>query len=237
MGDVIRTETDGAVEVVTLSRPERRNALTPAALEELRTAVRTAGAPVVYLRGAGAAFCAGADLDVVDDLEGEEAAAFARLGQRTARAIAGADAVVVAGVNGAARGGGVELALACDLRVATPAATFAESGVRIGLFGAWGGTVRLPATVPAADAFDLALSGRVIDATEAHRMGLVSRVTDDPRRVASELADNDHDALATIKERLRDRGHQRARERREAAAFVTLVEGRDGGDGADGADP
>lgn len=220
---MIETDADGDVCVLTLDRPDRRNALTPAALDDLEAAVDGADEPVVLLRGAGSAFCAGADLDAVADLADREAAeAFARRGQRVATTVADCESVVVAGVDGAARGGGVELALACDVRVATPEATFAESGAAIGLLGAWGGTVRLPAVVGLGEAMDVALSGRVLDADEALRMGLVSRVVDEPRAVAAEIAGNDPAALRAIKARLRDDGDRDERERREAATFADL---------------
>jgi len=223
---MIERRTDGKVRVVTLSRPDRHNALTPDGLDELREAIEDATEPVVYFHGAGESFCAGADLDVVAGLDRESAVPFARRGQRVARAIEDAPAVVVAGIDGAARGGGVELALACDLRVGTPAATFAETGVTIGLFGAWGGTVRLPDQIARAEAYDLALSGRVVDAEQALRMGLVSRVVEEPRAVADELADNDSGALGTIKRRLRDDAEPDTQEEREAAAFGRLVAAR-----------
>lgn len=226
----VDARTDPPVRTVTLDRPDRANALTTDGLAELRDAVVDAPEPVVLLSGAGESFCGGADLDVVGNLDRKRAVRFARAGQRTARAIAEADAVVVAGVDGAARGGGVELALACDLRVATPAATFAETGVSIGLFGAWGGTVRLPEAVGGADAADLALSGRTVDADAARRMGLVSRVVEDPLAVAEEVAANDPAALRTIARRLRDDADRATRERREAAAFGDLVERRRSGD-------
>ncbi|WP_415378532.1 enoyl-CoA hydratase/isomerase family protein [Halosimplex sp. TS25] len=220
---MIETATDGGVRVVTLDRPDRRNALTPAALDALEAAVAGADVPVVFLRGAGSAFCAGADLDAVAALDGRDAAAaFARRGQEVASTIADADAVVVAGIDGPARGGGVELALACDVRVATPEATFAETGATIGLFGAWGGTARLPAVVGLGEAMDLALSGRVLDADEALRTGLVSRIVDDPRAVAAEIAANDPEALRVIKNRLRDDAERGVQERREAEAFADL---------------
>jgi enoyl-CoA hydratase/carnithine racemase len=222
---VITVATDGDVRVVTLDRPGRRNALTPAALDDLADAVTSAETPVVYLRGAGSAFCAGADLDDVAALADREAAErFAASGQRTARAIESCDRVVVAGVDGPARGGGVELALACDIRVATDDASFAESGVEHGLFGAWGGTVRLPAIVGPGDAMDLALSGRVVAAAEAREMGLVSRVVDDPRGVAHEVADSDPLAVRTTRARLRDDADRETRERREREAFGALWE-------------
>ncbi|WP_324755973.1 enoyl-CoA hydratase/isomerase family protein [Haloarcula sp. GH36] len=224
---MVRTTVDGDVCTVTLDRPEKRNALTREALADLETAVADATAPVVVLRGAGEAFCAGADLTVVDELDADTAAEFAALGQRVARTIETDDGAVVAAVDGAARGGGVELALACDLRVATPAATFAETGVRLGLFGAWGGTVRLPRIVGESAALDLALTGRTVDATEALRLGLVSRVTDEPRQVATELAGVDHAALRTLKELLRGGGDREQREARERAAFAELIAARE----------
>ncbi|WP_433625046.1 enoyl-CoA hydratase/isomerase family protein [Halomicrococcus sp. NG-SE-24] len=211
------------LRTVTLSRPERRNALTRDGLDDLADAVAGADRPVVHLRGEGSAFCAGADLDAVADLDRESAVAFAERGQRTADAIADADSVVVAGIDGAARGGGVELALACDVRVATPAATFAEPGVKLGIFGAWGGTARLPDVVGRGDALDLALSGRTVDAERARRMGLVSRVVDDPVAVAREIADNDPTALRVVKERVRDDDAVDAQATREADAFGDLV--------------
>ncbi|QLD88856.1 enoyl-CoA hydratase/isomerase family protein [Natronomonas salina] len=222
---MVRIEDADDVRVVTLDRPERRNALTPAALDDLEAAVVDCTAPVVYLRGAGEAFCAGADLSVVADVaDSGEVEPFVRRGQRVADAIESASAVVVAGVDGAARGGGVELALACDLRLATPDATFGEPGVTFGLFGAWGGTVRLPEVVGLGDALDFSLSGRVVDAEEALRMGLVSRVVDDPRAVAESLAENDHMAMGLLKERVRDRGSKADQEDAEVAAFEALVE-------------
>ena len=232
---MIRVDDDGDVRTVTLARPGRRNAVTPTGLEALADAVAGAETPVVHLRGAGEAFCAGADRSVVADLAaavddgdgagdaGDAVESFVRRGQATADAIADADAVVVAGVNGPARGGGVELALACDIRVATPEATFAEPGVGFGLFGAWGGTARLPEVVGLGEAMDLSLSGRVVDAETARRMGLVSRVVDRPAAVAAELADNDLAAMRRLKRRLRDRRSAAAQADADVEAFRELV--------------
>jgi enoyl-CoA hydratase/carnithine racemase len=217
---MIRVSESPRVRVVTVDRPERANALRPRDLDALAAAVTEAEAPVVYVHGAGEAFCAGADLDAVAALD--DPAAFARHGQRTMAAIESADAAVVAGVDGAARGGGVELALACDVRAATPDATMAASGVCIGLFGAWGGTVRLPRIVGEGDALDLSLSGRAVDADEARAVGLVSRVTTAPCAVADELVANDAAALRTAKARVRDRRGVAAQEAAEADAFARL---------------
>ena len=221
---MVRIDDYDDLRVVTLDRPERRNALTPAVLSDLADAVADTDAPVVYLRGAGEAFCAGADLSVVAELADDgDVESFVRRGRATADAIASASSVVVAGVDGPARGGGVELALACDLRVATPAATFAEPGVEFGLFGAWGGTARLPEIVGLGDALDLSLSGRVLDAEAAHRIGLVSRVVDRPGAVARALTDNDALAMERLKRRLRDRRPPGAQADAELDAFEALV--------------
>lgn len=222
---MINIADDGDVRVVTFDRPDRRNALTPAGLEALEDAVVDCPVPVLYLRGAGDAFCAGADLSVVAEVaESGAVEPFIRRGQRVADAIENSPAVVIAGIDGAARGGGVELALACDLRLATPEATFGEPGVALGIFGAWGGTVRLPEVVGLGDALDFSLSGRVIDSAEALRIGLVSRVLEEPRAVAERIAENDPSALEFVKERLRDRGDKTAQEDAELAAFETLIE-------------
>ena len=222
----IQTERTAGVLVVTLDRPASRNALTVEALAALRDAIEDADAPVVALRGAGEAFCAGADLETVEALDGEGAREFARQGQQVADALADYDGATVAAVDGPARGGGVELALACDLRVCSPRSTFAESGVTLGLFGAWGGTGRLVETVGRSVATDLSLSGRVLAAEEALRVGLVSRVVEDPLAVASEVADNDADAVRAIKRLLADRADHDRQQARERAAFADLVDAR-----------
>jgi len=223
-GSMVRVTGDGDVCVLTFDRPARRNALDRVALRELLGALEDATEPVVYLHGEGEAFCAGADLAVVDALDADGAADFAGLGQRVANALEAYDGAVVAGIDGAARGGGVELALACDLRVATPDATLAETGVTLGLFGAWGGTTRLPRLVGESAAMDLALSGRTVDAETALCMGLVSRVTTEPRAVADELAGVDHAALRTLKRRLREDTDQPTGDERERSAFGALVD-------------
>ncbi|MGM0399364.1 MAG: enoyl-CoA hydratase/isomerase family protein [Halobacteriota archaeon] len=221
---MIRTRDEGPIRVVTLDRPDRRNALTRDGLDALARAVDTTDAAVVYLEGAGTAFCAGADLDVMRSLDGDDAAAFADRGQRTMNAIETADAVVLAGIDGPARGGGVELALAADVRVATPDATFAEPGVSLGVFGAWGGTRRLLEAVGESHATDLSYSGRTVDASEALAMGLVSRIVDDPYTVAVEISANDPDALRELKGLLAAPRPHREQERHEREAFERLLE-------------
>lgn len=221
---MIESRVAEGVRTIAIDRPERRNALTRAGLDELEAAIDRAEEPVLYLTGTGSAFCAGADLAVVDSLDTDDAKAFAAQGQRVASALESYGGAVVAGIDGPARGGGVELALACDLRIATPEATFAESGVSLGLFGAWGGTARLPRIVGEGTALDIGLSGRVLDAPEAKAVGLCSRIVENPYGVALELAENDPATMRTIKRRIRDRTEVGTQERRERAAFAELIQ-------------
>jgi len=218
---MIQPAREGDVAVVTLDRPARRNALTREGLADLGDAVDDASAPVLYLHGAGEAFCAGADLDVVDGLDESEAAEFAAAGQDVARALATYDGATVAGIDGAARGGG-ELALACAVRVCTPDATLAESGVSLGLFGAWGGTARLPDVVGRGVAADLVFRPRPRRrGSEGSGAGLPGRRR--PRVVADEIAANDDGAIRAVAELLRNPADPANQEERERQAFADLV--------------
>lgn len=223
---MIRTSEVEGVRRITIDRPDKRNALRPVDLSALEEALADAVESVVYLHGAGEVFCAGGDLEVVDSLDGGAAREFASHGQRVARALEEYEGVVVAGIDGAARGGGMELALGCDLRIATPDATLAEPGVSLGLFGAWGGTARLPDIVGLGNALDLGLSGRVLEAPEAKEMGLVSRVVADPFDVARDLAGNDALAMRILKERTRATGDRSRQEAAEADALARLIRER-----------
>ncbi|MCT2583526.1 enoyl-CoA hydratase/isomerase family protein [Actinophytocola sp. S1-96] len=182
---------------VELHRPERLNAMSVELIDDLhavlaalagRTDVR-----VVVLTGAGRGFCAGLDLhDYGEAGPAETPQARFALQERIAALVTGLrdlPQVVVAAVHGAAAGGGLALALGADVRVAGPAARFAVSFVRVGLSGAdIGVSWLLPRLVGASAAFELLLTGRAVDADEAARMGLVTRVADDPRAAAHEVA-------------------------------------------------
>ena len=174
MGEV-RYERVGAAAVLTIDRPERRNAVdgwTARALREgLERFEADDGARVLVLTGAGGeAFCAGADLKAMD-LDVDDPAGpmgFSRLA---------ASKPTIAAIDGWCLAGGLELALWCDLRLATPASTFGCFERRWGVPLIDGGTQRLPRVVGLGRALDLILSGRPVDAEEAERIGLVTAVT------------------------------------------------------------
>jgi enoyl-CoA hydratase len=171
---------DGGVAVVTLDRPEALNALNGETLTELRDAVRglalDTDARVVVLTGAGKAFAAGADIKEMTDMSVLEAHGWGMLGHECGRLLESMPKPTIAAVNGFALGGGCELALACDIRYASEHAKFGQPEINLSVIPGWGGTQRLARAVGAGLAKDLILTGRTIDAAEAHRIGLVSAV-------------------------------------------------------------
>ena len=175
--------TEGVL-VATLNRPDRLNAMTMdmfAELERLAHHVADrAGARVLILTGAGRAFCAGYDLADAAELPGLSPMGMLERQERAVRALSSIRAVrvpVIAAVNGAVAGGGLALALAADIRVASPAAKFNAAFVRIGLSaGDLGTSWLLPRLVGPALAAEIAYTGRFVEAAEAERIGLVNKV-------------------------------------------------------------
>ena len=177
----VEVKRDGAVAVVTVARPEVRNALNRATNEELlrvaRELARDAVVRAVVLTGAGEkAFVAGADIAEFRGLTPEQARQSSWLGRKVIEAIEGSPQPWIAAVNGFALGGGCELALGCDIRFAADNARFGQPEVGLGITPGWGGTQRLPREVGNGWASYLCLSGRLIDAEEARRIGLVQAV-------------------------------------------------------------
>ncbi len=171
----------GAIATITLNRPKVLNALNTPTWSDLATAFRAArdDAEVrgVILTGAGdRAFIAGADIGELAHLGAFDAQESSRFGQGVLDLIENLGKPVIAAINGFALGGGCETALACTLRLATPAARFGQPEVKLGLLPGGGGTQRLPRLVGKGRALQLILSGEAIDAQEAHRIGLVNEI-------------------------------------------------------------
>lgn len=179
--DVVLLQTEGPIATVTVNRPAALNALNEEVIRKLhRVLSKVSATPevrAVILTGAGErAFVAGADIAQMRDMGSLEALEFSDLGHRLGRLIATMPQPVIAAVRGFALGGGCELALACDFIYASEAARFGQPEVNLGLIPGFGGTQRLPRLVGAAMAKELTLTGRLIDATEALRIGLVNAV-------------------------------------------------------------
>ncbi|MBI5545276.1 MAG: enoyl-CoA hydratase/isomerase family protein [Deltaproteobacteria bacterium] len=212
----ILVERQERVELWTLSRPEVSNAISQALLAELTAQIERASEDpelvAVVLTGAGdRAFCAGADLKERRGMSEEAVREFLSGLRRALRALEQSDRVFIAAVNGFALGGGTELALACDLRVASPTARFGLTEVSLGIIPGGGGTQRLARLIGVGRAKDLILTGRQISSEEAYSMGLVNRMAE--RRTAREealllaqaVARNGPFAVATAKHAI-DRG-------------------------------
>ena len=182
-------EKDHNIATVTINRPKALNALNKATLEELLACFTELGKDqaikVVILTGAGEkAFVAGADIAFMQALTPDEGKAFAGLGHRLARTIENLPQPVIAAINGFALGGGCELALCCDIRLASDNAKFGQPEVNLGIIPGFGGTQRLPRLVGKGLACELLYSGKIIDAGEAARIGLVNRVVSQEKIMA-----------------------------------------------------
>ena len=211
-----REERRGPVEIWTLDAEDTRNAISRAVLAELEARVaRVSGGQevrVVIVTGAGdKAVCAGADLKERATMSEADVRAFLGGLRRTLRAINTSGTIFIAAINGSALGGGTELALACDLRVAAPAAELGLTEVRLGIIPGGGGTQRLPRLIGPGRAKDLILTGRRVNAAEAFAIGLVQRLAPEGRlldlslALAEQIAENAPVAVAAAKRAI-DRG-------------------------------
>jgi enoyl-CoA hydratase len=184
---VIHVEQSEAVTVVTIDRPERRNAVDHEALEGLRAATTEAverGARALVLTGAGGHFCAGADLTGLED------AGFADTLRTVLNGLRDAPLVAIAAVEGAALGAGTQLAIACDLRVAAPDARFGIPAARLGLMVDRWTVARLASVAGESSARAMLVAAEVLTGDDAHRIGLVNRLgrLDDALAWAREIA-------------------------------------------------
>ncbi len=181
---LVTTGVTGHVATVTLNRPEKLNALTVGMVDELVAALRRFGEDdavrCIVLTGSGRAFCAGADLEVLQDIHDRQDVDLARAlvdGSRAVhRLVREARQPVLCALNGVAAGGGANLALGCDLRLAADTARIGQVFAKLGLHPDWGGSYFLPRLVGSARALELFLSAELLDAGRMLELGLVNRV-------------------------------------------------------------
>ena len=219
MSEEIRLEAADRIATITLNRPERRNAFTRSMIDAWAAALADCRARedvhVVVVTGAGKAFCSGGDIQELmgDGLERSAAEQRALIGEHVHRipiTLADMDKPVIAAINGAAIGAGLDLALAMDLRFAAASAKFAETYVKVGLAPGAGGAHWLPRLVGSAKALELLWTGDAIDAAEAERIGLINRVLPDDElmpetmALARSLAEGPTLAIRAIKRLVRD---------------------------------
>lgn len=214
MADVIKVEMSERLATITLNRPEALNALNAKMLSELTMAFEhlsmAADVGAIILTGAGdKAFAAGADIKDMAGLNGMEMQRFSEKGRRLGDVMATCSKPILAAINGYALGGGCELALACDIRIASDRAKLGQPEVNIGIIPGFGGSQRLPRLVGAGWAAELVFTGDSIDAATAERIGLVNRVVphdrlmDEARALASKVLAKGPAAIALAKACLR----------------------------------
>jgi enoyl-CoA hydratase/carnithine racemase len=206
--DVFLESLGDAVFEIRLARPERMNALGVATVADLRQAIAEAAAQrarVVLVRGTGRAFCAGADLKERKGMDLEQRLAHNAAINDANNALAAAPFVTIAVLNGVALGGGLEMALACDLRIAASGITLGLTESRVGAFPGAGGTQRLPRVIGTSRALQMMLSGEPVSSEYALGIGLVNelvapeKLEERAHACAKLLASRSAPALAAIK--------------------------------------
>jgi enoyl-CoA hydratase len=179
----ILTDVSRAIAVIRFDQPAKRNPLSSAILNQLANAVSSLTAredvTAIILTGSENVFASGADIRELAELNSESAAEFSQFGQKLFQTIADARQVMIAAINGYCMGGALDLALACDIRIASPQAVFRHPGARLGIITGWGGTQRLPRLIGRARSLEFFLTTRWMKSQEALEMGLVSSISDD----------------------------------------------------------
>ena len=245
--DQIDVTDDDGITTITLNRPEKLNALAGHMRRDLAEALEAAGSDravhVVVITGSGRGFCAGGDVAAMAELiERSDADEFSRLlgsARRVVTAIRHMAKPVIASINGPAFGAGFNLALACDLRIASSNATFSQSFAKVGLHPDWGGTYFLPRLVTPNKACEMFFLGDPIDAGEAKQLGLINFVVPpsdleaETRKLAERLRAAPAVALAAVKQAIY-RSH--SAELEEMLRYETEAQMRcfDSDDGAEG---
>jgi enoyl-CoA hydratase len=188
----IVTEIVSSTAIVRFNRPAQRN---PLSLDTLQELSRTTSAlfarddiPAIIFTGTEDVFASGANINELAQLDTKAALEFSRRGQELFQTIADARLVTIAAINGYCMGGALDLALACDIRVASPSAIFSHPGARLGIITGWGGTQRLPRIVGRANALEFMLTARQYTALDALRVGLITHVGNPVLNYALRLA-------------------------------------------------
>ena len=187
----IVVEVDGPIAILRFANPQQRHALSRATLQQLQITLNETSnrseIKCIIFTGSDDVFASGADIRDLTKLNAKSAEEFSWLGQGLFQTIADATQLTIAAINGYCMGGAMDLALACDIRVASPNAVFAHPGARLGIITGWGGTQRLPRLVGRTAALVLLLTAKRINAADALRLGLVTRLASDPVNEALSL--------------------------------------------------
>jgi enoyl-CoA hydratase len=185
-------EVVDSIAIIRFNRPAERNPLSRATLLELKAllaeVLANESSKVIIFTGTGDVFLSGANIRELSQLDSNSALEFSKLGQDIFQTIADAKHLTIAAVNGYCMGGGLDLALACDIRVASEAAVFSHPGAKLGIITGWGGTQRLPRIIGQANALDFMVTARRFTAADAFRVGLITQLGDPVLSCALKIA-------------------------------------------------
>jgi len=207
--EILQIEKKDEIAIITISRPKAMNALNSRFFEEMDHAVeqfrRDIDLRAIIITGDGKAFVAGADIAEMQDKAKQEATVFSKHGQKTFASFATLHVPVIAAINGFALGGGLELAMGADFRIASTKAKFGQPEVNLGLIPGFAGTQRLSRLVGIADALYLLMTADMIGAADALRIGLVQQVVEPEElmetclKIANNIASKGPQAIAKVK--------------------------------------
>ncbi len=175
-------EISGRIATVRFNQPRQRNALSSPILDQLETILSELLADeslkAIIFTGTGEVFLSGADIRELALLDQTRAQRFSQRGQRLMQRIAAAEPLTIAAVNGFCMGGGLDFALACDVRIGSPTAVFAHPGARLGIITGWGGTQRLSRLIGKSRAIQLFATAQRVSSREALKIGLITEICD-----------------------------------------------------------
>jgi enoyl-CoA hydratase len=207
--EILKLTVDEHIAIVTVSRPQALNALNNRFFLEMDAMIKqVSGMPeirVMIITGEGKAFVAGADITEMVDMTPKQGIAFSKTGQHTFRSLEKMEIPVIGAINGFALGGGLELAMGCDFRIASNKAKFGQPEVNLGMIPGYAGTQRLPRLTGLGDALFLLMSGEMITSDEALRIGLVQKVVEPEQlmeetvRIAKVIASKGPQAVKKVK--------------------------------------
>ena len=211
---ILNLEVTDGIALVTISRPKALNALNTRFFQEMDAMIEKVSSmpdvKVMVITGDGKAFVAGADIAEMVDKTPEEGTAFSKIGQNTFSSIEKMEIPVIAAINGFALGGGLELAMGCDIRIASTKAKFGQPEVNLGLIPGYAGTQRLPRLVGSGDALLLLMTGDMIGAEDALRIGLVQKIAEPDQlmeevmKIAKTIASKGPQAVRKVKKVVRE---------------------------------
>ena len=181
-GDLLLTNLSPFTTIVTFNRPASRNSLSIATLSELDSLlsilVNKPALKTLIFTGVEDVFLSGANIRELSSLDSVTAREFSSLGQKLFQRLTDAPQLTIAAINGYCMGGGLDFALACDIRLAASTAVFAHPGARLGIITGWGGTQRLPRLIGKARAIEFFVTARLLGSNEALRIGLITGIFD-----------------------------------------------------------